>query len=589
MSTNQEIGWGRGIAREIVGEQGALDDPLLVRWVGTVGGRLIAHTVRADVPYTVTIVNSEEVNAFSVPGGFIFIDAGLLNFVHSDDELAAVIAHEIGHVERRHIVTLSQKAKALEIILDVAGIFAPGVTRFGNLAGDLILLKLSRVDELQADQYGLKLMSQAGYDPEGMASFLDRLQTIHPEHRSLLGRYFETHPALPDRVAHVRGYAELDRPAAGALLAQAIHDDASAQYFTARQKVAQVLKSEPGNALAQSYARKLNAVFAAPQGPKRPWPPTSVDRALADFALAGSRADAAAVKERVKLATKELDEYSKYLNYLGFYVDAQSRMGIPRGSRLDRILSGQARISQAMDHNYDQVSETVAQVSDLADGDVKLLGEIRTRMDHPDAAAPLDAAQFSLLLQRCAAAHRDFLRAADAARGAMAVGWESGKVIKSFLDKFDQVSDYKGGDMKAADYYRLQPSLRLALAAAKQAAKAGDLSATFLNDGESSELLDRIDMLTPGVTPARARSFDLLLAKRFNAPPGQSAAGLTAGELAAAAIISAEDGKPLGETVRTLRSTRAAPTDYAARMQVRAETLQLELGLVWLSYTDGRL
>lgn len=590
MTTQQERDWGKDISREVVAEQGVLDDPLLSRWVNRIGHQLAAHSARRDVSYTFLVINSEEVNAFSVPGGYVFVDSGLLNFLHSDDELAAVLGHEIGHVERRHVVTLNEKQKALEIILDVAGLFAPGISRFGNLAGDLILFKLSRVAELQADQYGLMLMSQTGYDPQGMVAFLQRLQSIAPEHRSLLGRYFETHPALGDRVKHLEGYAALDRPSASELLARAIHDYDEGNYFVARGELGQVLALEPRNALALDYRRRVEPLFVAV--PVRdPLFPARL-RARADADIAAATVQAAAVKARLKLAKSELDEYERYLEHVGYYVDPQTRIGIARGNRLDRVLSGQTQVGQYMDHSYDEVSQTIAQAQDIADADATIVKTLRARMDRPDAAAPIGAALFAKTLGRAEAARDMALRATDAARGAMALGWQQGKLVSGFLDDFDKVSNYKGGDMQPADYRGLRQPLHAALVAAQKVARASDVASTLLNDAQALETLDEIDMTGPAASPARRRAFARVLEQRFGASaPDVAAASRVlpdAADLAAVAAISATTGSRLSATARMFRTGDKSAVAYADALGVRAETLQLELGLVWLAYGDGR-
>lgn len=590
MTTQQEISWGRDISREVVAEQGVLYDPLLTKWVNDVGAKLTQHTVRADVPYTFRVINSEEVNAFSIPGGFVFVDAGLLNFVHSDDELAGILGHEIGHVERRHVVTINQKAKALEIILDIAGIFVPGVSRFGSLAGDLILLKVSRVEEIQADQYGLMLMSHAGYDPAGMPAFLQRLESINPEHKSLLGRYFETHPALGDRVKHLLGYSQLDRPTSEALLTQAIHDYGEGSYYTARQKLDRVLATQPHNALALDYQARIAPLFSAVSD--APQHPSSAILARCDAAVSAAQTDALAAKARRKIAKRELDDYDKYLAHVGYYVDPQTRIGIGRGSRLDRILSGQVQIGQYLDHSYDQISQTVAQAQDVADADLKIAKELRARLDHPNATAPIDADQYGLLLTRVEIAHGELVRAVDAARGAMAVGWQQGKIVSKFLDDFDAVSNYKGGDMQPADYRSLRMPLLAALAASQRAAKAGDLATGLLNDAQSLETLDQIALTAPVATAARRSGYARVIGQRFGTGTADVEAALTQlrdpGDVAAAAAISAETGKSLAAVVAEYQRSGKSVVDYSEALGVRPETLQLELGLVWLSYSDGK-
>ncbi|MBV8223277.1 MAG: M48 family metalloprotease, partial [Candidatus Eremiobacteraeota bacterium] len=102
MSTATEISKGAAISKEVDRQSLLVDDPFLTNWVTGIGNNLAKYRAREDINYTFSIINSDEINAFSLPGGFVHVDMGLLNTVSSDDELAAVMAHEIGHVERRH-------------------------------------------------------------------------------------------------------------------------------------------------------------------------------------------------------------------------------------------------------------------------------------------------------------------------------------------------------------------------------------------------------------------------------------------------------------------------------------------------------
>lgn len=572
MTTQQERTWGRGVARSIVAQQGTLDDALLNRWVNRVGSSLASHSVRGDLPYTFTIIDSEEVNAFSVPGGYIFVDAGLLNFVHSDDELAAVLGHEIGHVERRHVVTLTQKAKALEIILDVAGIFAPGISRFGNLAGNLTLYKMARVDELQADQYGLMLMSQAGYDPEAMVSFLTRLGEDSPHAHRQLKHYFETHPALPDRVAHLKGYGPLDRPSNDALLAQAIHAERSGEYFTARGKLQRI--GPASTPLAQEYQRRMDAVFGAAQLPRG-----------SDGRASNARADAASdtapqtLKTLLALARRDRDSYEKLLDSLDYSVDPQSLQNIADGSHLFRILAGQIRAGRYFDHSFDQIAQTLVEVSDTALAAQRLLGA--------DTNRPSKARSLAI------AANEKTVQAVLAARGAVAVGWQSASSMRRFLDDFDAVSNYKGGDMHTEDYRRLRAPLRDALIAARRAATAANVAAGLINAAKADLVLAHLDAFESLDRVAGRASFDRLLQQRFgvSASDVDQAArlGIDAGDTAVASIVAAESDRSLTSVIMRMRMQDLDAAGFALTAGIRPETLQLELGLVWTSYSDGTL
>lgn len=591
MSSQRERDWGADVSRQIIAANGRLDDPLLQRWVNRIGERLARNAQRSDVTYTFNVVDSEEVNAFSLPGGYVFVDAGLLNFVHSDDELAAVLGHEIGHVEKRHIVKLNNDIKIAQIAVELARVLLPATSRFGDLAAELALYKISRIDEMQADQLGLRLMTKAGYDPDGMTAFLGRLGELHPQHKSLFGKYFETHPALPDRVKHLAGYPELDRPAEPTLVAQAIADENEGEYVMARAKLKRALDAQPNDEVAKSHAATIDALRSA-DPPARPLEAKESAALRTRMArdLDTARRVAAAVKYRVGLGEKEGEQYELYLERLGYFVDPQSRRGIPRGNRLDRVLDGQTRMGRSMDHSYDAAATALTTVQDQADGDVKLLQTLQKRLDSPDTSAPLDVARMQRLLDRAEAAHHLALEGADGARAAFAAGWQAGKAVDAFMTAFDHVGDYKGGDMRPQDYRGLRPPLRVALLAAKDASATADAALSLVDQSQALQLMDRIDMLGLDATPQRQAALARVLAQRLGVDAGdftQAAGGLTPAEVVVAAVAAAENGTALRAEAQSLRSS-GDPVAFANAAHVRSETLELELGLVWLSFSDGQ-
>src|SRR6202022_2369309 len=208
VSTASEIQIGQRAAKQVEQENALVTDPVLNNWVNSIGDNLSQYRARPDIQYKFKIIDTNDINAFSLPGGFVYLNFGLLNFVNSEDELAGVMGHEMGHVERRHGITLNAKAQIINVILGILAMASPFVYRFGNLIDSLSVYKLSRVDELQADQYGLLLMTRAGYDPDGMVSFMTRLGSKGHGNSDLLNKYFATHPEPAARVAHLRGYSQ---------------------------------------------------------------------------------------------------------------------------------------------------------------------------------------------------------------------------------------------------------------------------------------------------------------------------------------------------------------------------------------------
>src|SRR5450755_1587008 len=199
VSTSTEIRMGQLEARQVDAENPLMNDPVLNTWVTGIEDNLAKYRARPDITYTVKIVDTNEINAFSLAGGFIYVNFGTLNFASSDDELAGVLGHETGHVERRHVITGNAKAQVLNILLGILSFTSPFVYRFGNLIGDLSMNKMSRIDELQADQYGLQLMSRAGYDPDAMLSFMEHMQKEFGNSGNGLEKYFQDHPDPVDR------------------------------------------------------------------------------------------------------------------------------------------------------------------------------------------------------------------------------------------------------------------------------------------------------------------------------------------------------------------------------------------------------
>src|SRR5215469_3785870 len=236
MSTQKEIALGQSYDQEIVAGSVIETDPLLNAYVQGVAGNLWNQVARKDVPYSIKIIKDDQINSFATMGGFVYVNEGLIDFVQSDDELASVIGHETGHIERRHVITTSSKAEILNLLFGLASIFSPIIYEFGGLAEAGIMAKIQRGDELQADRYGLQLMSREGYDPESMVTMMAHLGVLQDEHSDAVSKYLEDHPDPSARVAHLMGYPELDPKdiTTTQTLVQASSDEERARYSFAR-------------------------------------------------------------------------------------------------------------------------------------------------------------------------------------------------------------------------------------------------------------------------------------------------------------------------------------------------------------------
>ena len=221
MSAEQEREIGAQEAKKIERAMGFVDDPELTAYVTRIGERLAKHSPWQEVVYTFHVVEMAEPNAFALPGGFIYVTRGLLALSNSEDELAGVIGHEIGHVAARHAVQRISKAVPLmpiAIVTGIAGaatsIVSPSLggvlSGSGILAVQAALAPYSRSQENEADEVGQELAAKAGYDPAGITRFF---RTLDREVTYLLGQerkpgFLDTHPATPERVAKTAERAE---------------------------------------------------------------------------------------------------------------------------------------------------------------------------------------------------------------------------------------------------------------------------------------------------------------------------------------------------------------------------------------------
>jgi predicted Zn-dependent protease len=204
-STEKEVRLGRELAAEVDRQAKFIDDPAITEYVNRVGQNIVLHS-DAKVPFTIKVIDSDEVNAFALPGGFFYVNKGLLLAADNEAELAGVMAHEIAHVAARHAVENNTKATLLEYLALGGSIFLggwPGVI-YQNTAGLGLLgafMKFSRGAEEEADKLGVQYMYAAGYDPTAMATMFEKLESKNKKKPGLIARAFASHPAPPDRRA----------------------------------------------------------------------------------------------------------------------------------------------------------------------------------------------------------------------------------------------------------------------------------------------------------------------------------------------------------------------------------------------------
>ena len=204
-STEKEVRMGREAAAEVDRQAKFIEDPIITEYVNRVGQNIVLHS-DAKVPFTIKVIDSDEVNAFALPGGFFYVNKGLLLAADNEAELAGVMAHEIAHVAARHAVENQTKASLLEYAALGASIFLGGIPGmiYQNTAGIGLLgifMKFSRSAEEEADKLGIQYMYAAGYDPGAMATMFEKLEAKNKKKPGFISRAFATHPAPPDRRA----------------------------------------------------------------------------------------------------------------------------------------------------------------------------------------------------------------------------------------------------------------------------------------------------------------------------------------------------------------------------------------------------
>ncbi len=210
ISTQQEVQMGQQYSAQINQQLPIVQDPEVNRYINVLGDSIARLTARGDLQWHFYIVDSKEVNAFAVPGGFVYINRGLIERAAKMDELAGAMGHEIGHVVMRHSIKQMEKMQGAQVGLMVGCVLLntcnSEISQAAiNVGGNLWFAKFSRDDERQADEVGVENVVRAGIDPRGMVSLFHVLIDERQRAPAAVDGWFQTHPMEEDRIADVNG------------------------------------------------------------------------------------------------------------------------------------------------------------------------------------------------------------------------------------------------------------------------------------------------------------------------------------------------------------------------------------------------
>src|SRR5882672_10406494 len=231
LSKDREAQIGRGVMLQLRNAGVVIDDPQLTEYIGSLGSQIASHANNGDFRFNFFFVRDDQINAFALPGGFVGVNSGLLLATENENELAGVLAHEVSHVTQRHVAramydnqktsVVSLAAMLAAILLGVAADAPADVTQGAIMGAQSMMaqrqLNFTRANEHEADRVGMEVLSSAGFDPNGMAAFFEKIGKRYGASTEYVPELLQSHPVTSDRIAEGRERARQ--------LPQTKHDD----------------------------------------------------------------------------------------------------------------------------------------------------------------------------------------------------------------------------------------------------------------------------------------------------------------------------------------------------------------------------
>jgi predicted Zn-dependent protease len=203
-SLEKQIEMGRGYAQQVESTTKLISDPEITEYVNRIGQNLVRNS-DAQVPFTIKVVDTDDINAFALPGGFFYVDSGLILAADNEAELAGVMSHEIAHVAACHLARENTRGQLMQLasipLIFVGGGIGYAAQSLASMAIPMGFLRFARSFESEADFLGVEYLYRAGYDPQALTSFFEKIKAMEKHKPGTLAKTFETHPQTPDRIA----------------------------------------------------------------------------------------------------------------------------------------------------------------------------------------------------------------------------------------------------------------------------------------------------------------------------------------------------------------------------------------------------
>ncbi len=275
-STDTEIGMGKAYATQLAKSVKFVQDPVVVEYVNRIAQNLVKNS-DAKVPFTIKVIDSDEVNAMALPGGFMFVNSGLILTADDEAEMAGVIAHEISHVAAHHAVREQTRMNYAQLgtipLIFIGGWTGYGIYEAAQIGIPITFLQFSRGFESQADFLGVQYMYRAGYDPQAFVTIFEKLENLEKTKPHLIAKAFSSHPQTPDRIeATQKEIATILPPRAEYVVTTSEFDDVKARLarIENKRKLNDAKGNQPTLRRATSSSTDPNAPDSSQQGGDRP-------------------------------------------------------------------------------------------------------------------------------------------------------------------------------------------------------------------------------------------------------------------------------------------------------------------------------